>query len=134
MRFRLLVCILAAVAAGFAHHSLPPGQFEETPSDVQGVVKEVRWIGPHVWVMLEVKAADGEVQLWPLEGASRASLETIGITADSIKSGDSIKARCRVHKNLRKGQDHDCILGFLKTRDGNAKDWSGRNEPVPAGF
>jgi len=39
-----------------AHHSYPAGQFNDTFSDVQGVVKEVRLTPPHAWIMLEVKA------------------------------------------------------------------------------
>jgi hypothetical protein len=38
-----------------AHHVHPANTFNDTYSDVQGIVKEVRFRPPHVWIMLEVK-------------------------------------------------------------------------------
>jgi hypothetical protein len=42
-----------------AHHTHPPGLFNDTFSDIQGVVREVRLTPPHSWVMLEVRGDDG---------------------------------------------------------------------------
>jgi hypothetical protein len=72
------------------------------------------------------------VQLWPLEGASPTQLQKIGVTADYVKAGDTIKARCRRLKVVR--SDYDCILGFVKAKDGTVKDWSGNNAPPPSDF
>jgi hypothetical protein len=58
----------------------------------------------------------------------------IGVTTDYVKAGDPIKARCRRLRVVPKGHDNDCILGFLKARDGTIKDWSGNNAPLPADF
>lgn len=115
-----------------AHHTPPPSRFEDTLRDVQGVVKQVRMTPPHAWIMLEAKGEKGELQLWPLEAASPSTLQQLGITADSLKAGDTIKARCRRLKEVR--GDHDCILGFIKARDGSVKDWSGNNASTPADF
>ena len=115
-----------------AHHKIPPGRFQETFTDVQGVVKEVQMKPPHAWIILEVKGEKGEPQIWPLEGASPMTLEKLGVTADYIKPGDTVKARCRRLVIVR--GDYDCILGFLKARDGSVKDWSGGNASVPADF
>ena len=117
-----------------AHHTPPPGLFNDTFSDVQGVVKEVRLSPPHAWIMLEVKGDDGVLQLWPLEAASPSALKGIGVTPDYVKAGDTIKARCRRLRMVPKGHDNDCILGFLKAKDGTVKDWSGNNAPIPADF
>ena len=117
-----------------AHHVPPAGTFNDTFSDVQGVVKEARFRPPHVWIILEVKAADGELQVWPLEAASPAVLQGIGVTPDYLKVGDTVKARCRRLSVVPKGHDSDCILGFLKARDGAVKDWSGNNLPAPTDF
>ena len=130
----LTTLLATAVMPISAHHARPSGVFNDTFSDVQGIVKEVRMKPPHAWIMLEVKGADGELQLWPLEGASPKELEQIGVTADYIKAGDTIKARCRRLRVVEKGKDHDCILGFLKARDGTAKDWTGNHAPIPADF
>ena len=108
--------------------------FNDTFSEVQGAVKEVRWGPPHVWVMLEVKSAEGELQLWPLEAASPSALQSMGLTSSYLKAGDTVKARCRRLRVVEKGKDNDCILGFLKGSDGKARDWSGNNAAVPADF
>ena len=127
----LVLCVTLPINA---HHVHPAGLFNDTFSDVQGIVKEVRFRPPHVWIMLEVKADDGELQLWPLEAASPTALQGIGITPDFLKAGDTVKARCRRLRVVDKGKDNDCILGFLKARDGSVKDWSGNNAPAPADF
>ena len=106
----------------------------EVPSSVAGVVKEVRMRPPHAWIMLEVKGDNGELQLWPLEAASPTALQGIGVTPDYVKAGDTIKARCRRLRVVPQGHDNDCILGFLKAKDGTVKDWSGTNAAVPADF
>ena len=108
--------------------------FRYSSRSVQGVVKEVRFRSPHVWIMLEVKADDDELQLWPLEAASPAALQEIGVTSDYLKAGDAVKARCRRLRVVAKGGDNDCILRFLKAKDGTVKDWSGNNLAVQADF
>jgi hypothetical protein len=129
------VCLVLGVAGSLAaHHAHPPGVFNDTFSEVKGSVKEVRWGPPHVWVMLEVKSADGETQLWPLEAASPSVLQSMGLTSSYLKVGDTITARCRRLRVVEKGKDNDCILGFLKGSDGRARDWSGNNAAVPADF
>ena len=131
---RRLAVTLAAVCAGCltatarAHHS--HGNYTDTFTDVEGVVKEVHLINPHSWIYLEVKGANGQPQTWALEATNRVALERMGITRDSVKAGDSIKARCHPLRDGSRG----CLLGFVKTRDGSIKDWDGNNLPVPVGF
>ena len=67
---------------------------------------------------------------WALEATNRIALERMGITRDSIKPGDSIKARCHPLRDGSRG----CLLGFVKTRDGSVKDWDGNNLPIPTDF
>ena len=54
----------------------------------------------------------------------------VGITADYVKPGDTVKARCH---RLRDGSN-GCLLGFLKAKDGTVKDWDGNNAPPPDDF
>jgi hypothetical protein len=112
----------------WTHHS--HGAYTETFIDIQGVVKEVHLVVPHSWVYLEVKDAKGEPQIWALEATGRTGLQKIGVTADYIKPGDPVKARCH---RLRDGSN-GCLLGFLKAKDGTVKDWDGNNAPPPADF
>ena len=125
----LTVLGMAAFAlSAWAHHS--HGAYVDTFMDVQGVVKEVHLVVPHSWVYLEVKDAKGEPEIWALEATGRTGLERVGVTANTIRSGDNVKARCH---RLRDGSN-GCLLGFLKAKDGSVKDWDGNNAPPPADF
>ena len=133
MRFKLSIGVALIFAAAFAvpawpHHS--HGNYEDTFMDIEGVVKEVHLVVPHSWIYMEVKDAKGETQMWALEATGRMGLQRIGVTADYVKPGDSVKARCH---HLRDGSN-GCLLGFLKAKDGTVKDWDGNNAPAPADF
>lgn len=123
-----LIGVVLLTAPVRAHHS--HGNYADTFTDVSGTVKEVHLISPHSWVYLEVKGADGQVQIWALEATNRAGLERIGVTREYLKPGDAIKARCHPLRDGSRG----CLLGFVKARDGSVKDWDGNNLPVPADF
>ena len=133
MRFKwvcsLAVATVAALAgSAWAHHS--HGNYADTFMDIQGVVTEVHLVVPHSWVYLEVKNAKGEPEIWALEATGRTGLERVGVTATTVKAGDTVKARCH---HLRDGSN-GCLLGFLKAKDGTVKDWDGNNAPPPADF
>lgn len=133
MRFKpnlsLAAMAVAALAlSASAHHS--HGAYVDTFMDIQGVVKEVHLVVPHSWVYLEVKDDKGEPEIWALEATGRTGLERVGVTANTVKPGDTVKARCH---RLRDGSN-GCLLGFLKAKDGTVKDWDGNNAPPPADF
>ena len=60
-----------------AHHS--HGNYVDTFSDVEGVVKEIHPLNPHSWVYITVKGTDGQPQIWALEATSKPGLERIGV-------------------------------------------------------
>jgi hypothetical protein len=122
------LCVATFVLTASAHHS--HGQYAETFTDIQGIVKELHLLTPHSWLYVEVRDAAGTPQLWALEATTRAQLEQIGVTRDSLKPGDRIKARCHPLRDRSNG----CLLGFLKAPDGSVKDWDGGNAPAPADF
>lgn len=131
MRFPLSLVAACAVCFGVtasAHHS--HGQYAETFSDIQGVVKELHLLAPHSWIYIEVKDASGTPQVWALEATSRAGLERAGVTKGYVKPGDTVKARCHPLRDKTNG----CLLGFLKGPDGSVKDWDGGNAPAPKDF
>jgi hypothetical protein len=123
-----LILAVCFTLSGSAHHS--HGQYQETFRDIAGVVKEIHLLVPHSWVYIEVKDGSGTPQVWALEATSRPGLERVGITRDSVKPGDAVKARCHP---LRDGTN-GCLLGFLKAPDGSIKDWDGGNAPAPRDF
>ena len=131
MRFKLglgLAAMVAVALPAWAHHS--HGNYVDTFMDIEGVVKEVHLLVPHSWVYLEVEDAKGEPQMWAIEATGRVGLQKIGVTADYVKYGDKVKARCH---RLRDGSN-GCLLGFLKAKDGAVKDWDGNNAPPPTDF
>jgi len=133
MRFKLIfglsvLCAVAFALPAWTHHS--HGNYEDTFMDIQGVVTELHLVVPHSWIYLETKDAKGETQVWALEATSRTGLQKIGVTADYVKPGDTVKARCH---HLRDGSN-GCLLGFLKAKDGTVKDWDGNEAPAPADF
>jgi hypothetical protein len=131
MQFHLRLAAVCAVAFAlplWAHHS--HGNYTDTFIDISGVVKELHLVNPHSWVYVEVKDAQGELQMWALEATGRVALQRIGVTPDYVKPGDTVKARCH---RLRDGSN-GCLLGFLKAKDGTVKDWDGGNAPPPADF
>lgn len=131
MRFALGVLLVVGLyftLTAAAHHS--HGQYAETFTDFQGVVKEVILVTPHSWVYLEVKDASGASQMWALESTSRTALERIGVTREYLKPGDTVKVRCHP---LRDGSN-GCLLGFLKAPDGSIKNWDGGAVPELSDF
>ena len=134
MRLKSMLGIAAICAAStalpmWAHHS--HGQYEDTFTDIEGVIKEIHLVVPHSWIYLEVKdAKGGEPQVWALEATGRTGLQKVGIMPDYVKPGDAVKARCH---HLRDGSN-GCLLGFLKAPDGTVKDWDGNNAPPPSDF
>ena len=111
-----------------AHHS--HGNYHDAFVDLTGEVKEVHLLVPHSFIYVEVKPAKGDPQMWALEATSRTGLDRIGVSKDSLKVGDMVKARCHA---LRDGSP-GCLHGFLKDKDGSVKDWDGGNLPAPTDF
>jgi hypothetical protein len=131
MRFTLglvLVALITLTMPARAHHS--HGLYEDAFTDIQGVVTEMHLLVPHSFVYIEVKPANGEAQIWSLEGTSRQGLERIGVTKEYVKVGDTIKVRCHLLRDKSPG----CLLGYVKAKDGTVKDWDGGQLPAPADF
>ena len=128
------LAVMLALACATAQHPLRAhhshGNYVDTFTDIEGVVKEVHLVNPHSWIYIEVKGPNGQVLKWSLEASSRIALERIGVTHEYIKAGDSIKVRCHPLRDGSRG----CLLGFVKARDGSIKDWDASNVPLPSDF
>src|SRR6188508_1872804 len=88
LRFVVLGVMCVADTAG-AHHS--HGNYTDTFIDLQGTVKEVHLLNPHSWIYMDVRSAAGQPQTWAVEATNKIGLERIGVTADTVKSGDTVK-------------------------------------------
>ena len=108
LRLIPLVLVASWACAALAHHSF--AMFDSTKSVSQkGVVKEVQWTNPHVWVHLTVKENGKEV-VYDYEGAAIAVLKRVGWTKDSIKSGDVVTVVGHPYKDGRPGGSIDHLV------------------------
>jgi hypothetical protein len=86
------IAFVAASGAAIAHHSF--AMFDnENPIDLVGTVQEFKFTSPHTFILLQVKAQDGNTTVWNLEGASPSALVRDGWSSKSLKSGDELQMK-----------------------------------------
>lgn len=97
MRIRLaFVAIALGLAAGgaTAHHSFSVFNMQ-TEVSITGVVKEVQWTNPHIFVWVDVTDEDGKVVTWGLEGMSPNFLARRGWSRTTLEPGDEVTVSLR---------------------------------------
>jgi len=120
---KLKTLIVAAVAAAsfswtaWAHHA-HSNYDTNTFTNIEGTVKQLRWMNPHTWILLEV-TKDGKTSVWNLEGGSPNALIREGWKKEDIPVGGHIKVRCHPLKDGANG----CLLGFVTTDKINDKEF-----------
>jgi hypothetical protein len=82
--------VAAASGTAMAHHSFAMFD-QEHKVEREGVVKEFKFVAPHVFLMLEIKDEAGAPNVWALEGEAPTALVREGWTARSLKPGDELK-------------------------------------------
>jgi hypothetical protein len=104
MKIRLGLAILL-VASTFlvsrpllAHHSSASYDMEH-PMTLKGVVSNVEWTNPHVFIYLDVKDDSGNVEQWRVEGNSPNMLTRAGWRKEMVKAGDQIAVNGAQAKN-----------------------------------
>jgi hypothetical protein len=71
-------------SAALAHHSVA-GQFDVSqPTTWTGVITEIDWINPHIYIHLEVADEAGAVTTWMLETAPPAMMRRGGLTKEMM--------------------------------------------------
>jgi hypothetical protein len=109
-----IIALLALALPAWAHHS--HGNYNmEAFTNLQGTVKEVRWMNPHSFIYMEIADGKAEPIVWSLETASITQLSRKGINKESIKPGDKITVRCH---QLRDGSN-GCLLGYVTMAGGS---------------
>jgi Family of unknown function (DUF6152) len=79
-------------AALSAHHSIAAVYDASRQVTVNAVVTQFHFVYPHPFVTADVKDANGATGSWLLEMDNRRELESVGMTADTMKAGDRIIA------------------------------------------
>ena len=86
----MLLGFVSVTAPLSAHHSR--AMFDvDTLVSVEGVVTNVEWRNPHMWVTLDVPTADGKTESWGFEGSGAASMVAAGISPQILKVGNRVK-------------------------------------------
>jgi hypothetical protein len=94
--YRATVVLLCSLGLGsaLAHHSFSVFNMQ-TEIEITGVVKEVQWTNPHIWIWVDVTNDDGEVVTWGLEGMSPNFLARRGWERSTLEAGDEITVSLR---------------------------------------
>jgi hypothetical protein len=100
-RLRVGIGILAAAmltpTSGRAHHSA--AMFDDSRVvELKGVVKELQWTNPHVWLQITVDEK-GTKKEWSVEAGSPNTLSRTGWRSTSFKPGDAVTVRVNPMKD-----------------------------------
>jgi hypothetical protein len=100
----LMASLMTVVSArAFAHHAAAPVFDMNSQKTVTGVVKQVDWTNPHIWVWLDVQSAAGQAETWGFEGMSPNFLARRGWTRTSLQPGMKITVTFRPLKDGKNG-------------------------------
>lgn len=89
-RILLLLGTLPFASLALAHHSVSALYDYENIGEIEGTVKSLAWINPHIHLTIEHIAANGEPELWRLEGSALNLLQRRGVSSDILKVGDRV--------------------------------------------
>ena len=123
--FRAMSCVvflvvLAAVLPVLAHHSVATMFDRNSPVTITGVVTEVEWRNPHIWVYVDQTDDQDRVTHWELEGAQPNGLSRRGWRRDSLKAGDQVV----IEGDMSRCCDNVAKLGSVTLADGEVI-WQG---------
>lgn len=86
----VLLGFLSMTAPLSAHHSRAMFDVNVLIS-VEGVVTDVQWRNPHMWITLEVPGPNGTTESWGFEGSGPSSMVASGISPQILKVGHRVK-------------------------------------------
>ena len=101
----LLVTTLPAVA----HHSVSAMWDPKQPKTLTGVISEIQWFNPHIYVYVDVKDEAGRMTTWRLETWPPAQMRKAGITK-KLLFGNRQAVRVDVWGAKNKSPDFGWIL------------------------
>lgn len=81
------VCLAAASAPVDAHHAFSPEFDINQPVTLRGTLTRLDWINPHSWIFLEVKRADGQLEMWEVETTGPTGLMRRGLRKTDFPAG-----------------------------------------------
>jgi hypothetical protein len=123
------VLILADPMPSTAHHSFAGEYILDQTSTIKGTVLEFNVRNPHSYIILNVKGSTSSVVRWFVEWNGATLLTQTGVTAQTLKPGDSVNiiGRPSRDKNARK------LLVKVIRRPADGWTWGDRPEEVVEG-
>jgi len=110
----VVIGIALAVPALLAHHSA--AMFDDAKVlELTGVVKEMQWANPHIWIQVIVDD-NGAKKEWSLEGGSPNTLSRRGWRSTSFTPGDKVTVRLNPMKD---GTAAGLFIGAKFAADGH---------------
>lgn len=94
--------IAALAAPALAHHSFAIFDAAQTVV-LEGVVKEVQWTNPHVWIEVDVTDDQGGTKTYEFEGGAIAVLKRNGWTSQTLQVGDRVTVSTHPFREDRPG-------------------------------
>jgi hypothetical protein len=73
-----------------AHHAFAAEFDSNKPVKFEGTVTKMQWLNPHVWLHMDVKTPDGNVESWAFEAGTPTVLFRRGFTKNSLLPGTRI--------------------------------------------
>lgn len=95
-----ITLLLTYIPPTSGHHSFP-AQYDINQSvTLNGVVTEVQWTNPHIFIMMDVENEDsGETEEWTLELGGPNTLLRLGWKRNDLKPGDVIEVDGSLARN-----------------------------------
>jgi len=101
--------LLVGAAGGYAHHSVA-GQFDvHKTATLTGVISDIEWINPHIYIRLDVENDSGGVDTWRLESVPPSYLRKSRISRDMLMGGGA-----EVSIDVLLPHDETPHLGFVR--------------------
>ena len=116
--------VIATAGPATAHHSF--AAFDITnQKTITGIVKQVDWTNPHIWIWVDVTNDKGGADTYGFEGMSPNFLNRRGWTRTTLKTGDKVTV---VFRPLRDGSNGGMFMNG-KMSNGRILTGGGSEEP-----
>ena len=95
----LVLCVAMAVSgSAWSHHSFAMFDLDKEVT-LEGVVKDLQWANPHVWLEILVPDAKGRMTQWGLEMGTTGMLTRAVWKSSTLKPNDKVKVVINPAKN-----------------------------------